>query len=353
MEQTGFGLVGCGSVADIHARALTELETASLEIAYSRSMENASRVADELGIQATDDWEELVNTESVEVLSICTPSGTHLDYGQRAAEAGFHVVVEKPIEVTVERGRALIDACEEQGVHLSVIFQNRFIPEIREMKEAIERGAIGDVHLADAYVKWFRDQDYYDDDPWKGTLDLDGGGALINQSIHTIDLLQWLAGDVETVFGRTGTFTHEGIDGEDTGVGVVTFEHGGVGVIEGATSVQPAQDRRLEIHGGRGTAVLEDETFTLLTDDDDTGNGDANEPEENEEEDEATGASSPFSGFSIQPHLEQYRDVVGAIQNDRPAAVSGEEALKSLAIVRGIYRSAAEEQPVEIRDLTG
>ncbi len=172
---------------------------------------------------------------------------------------------------------------------------------------------------------------------------------MINQSIHTIDLLQWLAGDVETVYGKTGTFTHERMEGEDTGVGLVTFEQGGFGIIEGATSVQPAQDRRLEIHGDRGTAVLKDESFSLLTGDDDP-----DEPwrrNEDEADEEGTGASSPFSGFSIQPHLEQYRDVVEAIQNDRPAAVSGEEALKSLAIIRGIYRSNQQGSPVRISEL--
>ncbi len=349
MDRLSFGIVGCGSVANIHARALSELESASLEVVYSRSMDNAKSLGDEMNVDATDDWKNLTSRDALDVLSICTPSGTHLDYGRRAAGDGFHVVVEKPIEVTLERGRKLIEVCEERNRHLSVIFQNRFLPDVKEMKQSIASGEIGTVHLADAYIKWYRDQEYYDDDPWKGSLDLDGGGALINQSIHTIDLLQWLAGDVETVYGKTGTFTHEGIEAEDTGVAVLTFEDGGLGVIEGATSVFPAQDRRLEIHGSKGTAVLEDEDFTLLTGEDEEPADDVEREEE--ETEEGTGAASPFSGFSIQPHLEQYRDVTDAIQNDRPAAVSGEEALDSLAIIRGIYRSAEKNRPVRVSDL--
>ncbi len=342
MNKTGFCIAGCGSVAQIHAKALDELKEAELLLAFSRSRENAEELADEHGIDATADWNEISNHDEIDVISICTPSGTHLDYGKRAARDGFHVVTEKPIEVTIARGRELINVCNEEGVHLSVIFQNRFIPDLRQMKSDIDQGKIGDVHLADAYIKWFRDQEYYDEGGWRGTLDLDGGGALINQSIHTIDLLQWLVDDVKRVFGKTGTYTHSGIEGEDTGVGIVEFEQGGIGVIEGATSVQPAQDRRLEIHGDRGTAVLKDETYTLLT-----GNDQESESEE-EDDEEATGASSPFSGFSIQPHHDQYRDIVQAIQNGESSSVSGDEALKSLAIIRGIYRSNEEDQPIEL-----
>jgi predicted dehydrogenase len=347
MNKTGFCIAGCGSVAQIHARALDELDEANLVLAYSRSKENAEELAEEHGIEATDDWSEVSEHQDINVITICTPSGTHLDYGKRAARDGFHVVTEKPIEVTIDRGRELIDVCDEEGVHLSVIFQNRFIPDLKQMKSDIENGVIGDVHLADAYIKWFRDQAYYDEGGWRGTLDLDGGGALINQSIHTIDLLQWLVGDVQRVFGKTGTYTHSGIEGEDTGVGIVEFESGGIGVIEGATSVQPAQDRRLEIHGDEGTAVLEDESYTLLTGDDEN-----QDPEEEEdEEEEATGASSPFSGFSIQPHHDQYSDIVSAIQEGEASSVSGDEALKSLAIIRGIYRANKQDHPVELAEL--
>ncbi len=129
MNRLNFGIVGCGSVADIHARALSELETSSLEIAYSRDLGNAQRIGDELHVEATDDWSDVINNERLDVLSICTPSGTHLEYGRRAAEAGYHVVTEKPIETTLEKGQALIDVCRESGVHLSIIFQNRFIPD--------------------------------------------------------------------------------------------------------------------------------------------------------------------------------------------------------------------------------
>ncbi len=344
MDKPGFAIVGCGSVAEIHAKALSELDEAELVLAFSRTLDNAEELAGEHGIDYTNEWVDLVDREEVDAVSVCTPSGTHLDYGAQAAKEGLHVVTEKPIEVTIERGRSLIDVCDRNDVHLSVIFQNRFIPDVREMKEAIEGGEIGDVHMAVAYIKWFRDQAYYDEGGWRGTLDLDGGGALINQSIHTIDLLQWLAGDVEQVFGKVGTYTHSGIEGEDTGIGLLNFEHGGIGVIEGATSVTPAQDRRIEIHGDSGTAMLEDDSFTLLT-------GDEDEEDVEEEEEEGTGAESPFAGFSVQPHRDQYRDIVQAIQEDRPSSVSGSEALDALAIIRGIYESSERKEPVSMDEI--
>ncbi|MBD3276161.1 MAG: gfo/Idh/MocA family oxidoreductase [Candidatus Marinimicrobia bacterium] len=338
-EKLGFGIVGCGSVSEIHARALKKLDSTELVAVYSRSEDNAKSVGEEHGTDYHTDWEEFINRDDLDVVSICTPSGTHLDYGKRSAEAGKHVVVEKPIEVTVEKGQQLIDICKQNGVHLSVIFQNRFIPDVLEMKKSIDNGTIGKVHLADAYIKWFRDQEYYDSGGWRGTFALDGGGALINQSIHTIDLLQWMVGDVSSVFGKIGTFTHKGIEGEDTGVAVINFRNGPVGVIEGATSVFPAQERMLEIHGDKGTAILKGNIFTLKTGED--------TPEQTDEGEEG-GASSPFAGFSIQPHMSQFDEIVKAIHANEESSVTGEEALKSLAIIRGIYESSQSNSMVDL-----
>jgi predicted dehydrogenase len=298
-------------------------------------------MASEFGAHPFSDWEGFLAREDVDVVVICTPSGAHLDYGALAARAGKHVVVEKPIEVTVARGRQLIDTCTENRVHLSVIFQNHFVPDIQRMKQAIDAGEIGPVHLADAYVKWHRDQKYYDEGGWRGTLELDGGGALINQSIHTIDLLRWMVGDVRTVYGRIGTFTHERIEGEDTGVAVLTFANGAIGVIEGATSVQPPHERTLEIHGRNGSAVLTGNSFTLEKPDEET-------KASSQPRGSGSGAASPFSGFSIEPHTSQLEDIVRAIRNGSRSRVSGEEALKSLAIVEGIYRSSREGTVVTI-----
>lgn len=340
-KRIGVGIVGAGSVSKVHAEALTQLEDVRLVSIYSRSRENAQNLADEFQTSFTTDWEEFLADERLEVVSICTPSGAHLEYGQGAAEAGKHVVVEKPIEVSLEKARQLIESCRQQQVHLSVIFQNRFIPDVLNMREDIRKGVLGPVHLADAYIKWFRNQEYYDTGGWRGTLKLDGGGALINQSIHTIDLLQWMVGEVDEIFGQTGTFTHR-MEGEDTGVAVLRFKNGALGVIEGATSVSPAQDRRLEIHGAKGTAILKGNRYTLLTPD-----------SKNEEKDtsEGAGAASPFAGFSVEPHKQQYAEIFRAIRNGRESSVPGEEALKSLGIIQGIYASAKQQKPISLNDI--
>jgi len=338
----GVGIAGAGSVADIHAEALHQLESTKLVAVYSRNAENAKRLASKFGAEFTTDWDEFLANPEIKLVSVCTPSGAHLEYGAPAAAAGKHVVVEKPIEVTLEKARELIDTCLHYKVHLSVIFQNRFIPDVQQMKRVISEGGIGKIHLADAYIKWFRDQEYYDTGGWRGSLALDGGGALINQSVHTIDLLQWMVGEVEEIYGYTGTFTHERIEGEDTGIALLRFHNGSIGVIEGATSVFPAQERRLEIHGDQGTAVLQGNKFTLLT-------GKPADQEEQKEE-EGVGAASPFAGFSVEPHKNQFADIVEAIQSGGDSSVSGEEALKSLGIVLGIYESSSTHKPVQLQE---
>ncbi|MGH7600033.1 MAG: Gfo/Idh/MocA family protein, partial [bacterium] len=255
---------------------------------------------------------------------------------------GKHVVVEKPIEVTLERGKLLIEACKKNDVKLAVIFQNRFLPDAIRMKETIAGSELGKIFLGDAYIKWHRMQAYYDSAQWRGTLALDGGGALINQAIHTIDLLQWMLGKVETVFGQIGTFTHTGIEGEDTAAATLRFQNGALGVIEASTAVQPAMERRLEIHGEKGTAVLAGNSFRLL-------GANFSQPENaSPNEPSARGASSPLQNFTAEPHKRQYEAILNAISQNQTPPVSGEEGLESLAIVLAIYESAKRGRPVNL-----
>jgi predicted dehydrogenase len=258
------------------------------------------------------------------------------------ALTGKHVVVEKPIEVTLDRAKQLIDVCKTNGVKLAVIFQNRFTPNVQKLKNQLDKGAIGDIFLGDAYIKWFRKQSYYDSAAWRGTFILDGGGALINQAIHTIDLLQWIMGEVESVYGQVGTFTHDGIEGEDTAVAVLRFCSGALGVIEGSTSVQPALARRLEIHGTKGTAVLNNDLFTIQT------GKDTDKQQKNASS--SGGAASPLQGYSLVPHQKQFEVIVDAIKNDTQPPLSGQEAMKSLAIVLAVYESSNTNQPVFLKE---
>ncbi len=199
----------------------------------------------------------------LDVVCVCTPSGAHQDPAVKAAQAGKHVVVEKPLEITLERCDAIIQACDKAGVRLCTIFPSRFTPANLDLKAAIDTGRFGRLTLGDTYVKWWRTQEYYDSGGWRGTWDLDGGGALMNQAIHNVDLLYWLMGDVDSIQAMTATLAHERIEVEDTAVACLRFQNGALGVIEAATSAYPGLLKRTEIHGDRGSARVEQDDITL------------------------------------------------------------------------------------------
>ena len=341
------GIVGCGTISDIHAQAIQQSKNAELISVFSRSEKNACRVGEKYETKWSVEWDEFISDPNLDAVSICTPSGNHLDYGKRAAEAGKHVIIEKPIEVTLKRAKELIDVCLKNNVQLAVIYQYRFFAEVEELKRQIEKNKLGRLFMGDAYIKWFRTQDYYDSGAWRGTFELDGGGVLINQAIHTIDLLQWLMGDVESVFGQVGTFTHERMEGEDNAVATLRFKSGAIGVIEGSTSVQPAQSRRIELHGEKGSAVINDDTVKISV------TGGSQDKDETDEDSavKSTGSSSPLGGFSIEPHKKQFEAIVNAINNNEKPPVSGDESIKSLAIVMAIYESSRTNAMVFLDDL--
>ena len=211
------------------------------------------------------------------------------------------------------------------------------------MKKLIDDNKIGKIFMGDAYIKWYRTQEYYDSGAWRGTLALDGGGVLINQAIHTIDLLQWFMGDVDSIFGNIATLTHQYLEGEDNGQAVLQFKTGAMGVIEASTSVRPAQARRIEIHGEKGSVVLDGDELKIWHED---------QTEEKPKQDassqkESMGASSPLGGFSIEPHKNQFAAIADTIFSDKTPPVPGPESLKSLAIVLAIYESAKRHAPID------
>ncbi|MEN8193269.1 MAG: Gfo/Idh/MocA family oxidoreductase [Bacteroidota bacterium] len=339
------GIVGCGVIADIHAQAIMESQNTELVSAFSRNEKNASTFGEKYKIKWESDWEQFISNPDIDAVSICTPSGNHLDYGEKAAKAGKHVVVEKPIEVTLERAKQLINICKEEGVQLAVIFQSRFMLQIQDLKQKLDDNIIGKLFMGDAYIKWFRSQEYYDSGGWRGTLKLDGGGVLINQSIHTIDLLQWIMGGVESIYGQIGTFTHERLEGEDNAVATLRFKSGAVGVIEGSTSVQPSQSRRLELHGENGSATIDNNSVDIQL-----ANSEDNKENNNEDIQVGMGSSSPLAGFSIHPHKDQFDAIAKAIEKNEIPPVSGEESLKALAIVLAIYESSKTNKPIILDD---
>lgn len=333
-EVIQFGIVGLGNIASTHARAILNHESGSVAAASSRSVENRQKFSNEFGVPVYETFEELLSHRSLDAVTICTPTGTHLEYGVKAAEAGKHVVIEKPIEVNVEKGRRLIDSCRQNGVKLAVIYQNRFSAGAVRVKEVLKKGLIGKPFMARAAVKWFRDQEYYHSSNWRGTLNLDGGGAVINQAVHTIDLLTWFLGEAEAVSAYKGTFTHEDIEAEDNAVAIIRFKSDAMAVFEASTSIVPAQPRKIEIHGTKGTVILTDDEVVVLS-----GSGSEQSDKEDKQE-SGSGAKDPLIGLGFQNHALQYAQIIHTIKTDGEPVVSGEESLQSLAVVESIYRSS-------------
>ena len=222
----GIAIIGCGMISEFQARAIRDVDGAEVIGFQSRSVESARKRAEQFGGEIFESLDDLLRDDSVDAVSICTPSGAHLEPASAAARLGKHVMVEKPIETTLGRCDELVRACAEAGVVLGAIFPRRFEESSLALKSAIDAGRFGRIVLADVAIKWWRSQEYYDTGGWKGTWELDGGGALMNQGIHGIDLLQWLVGGVESVTGVTGTLAHTGIEVEEVETKSVSIELG-------------------------------------------------------------------------------------------------------------------------------
>ncbi len=340
MATIGVAVAGCGMIGGVHVTALKEIPEARAVGAWSRSSERAQQFAAQHQIRGYRTFDELLADPAVDAVIISLPSGYHAEYGIKAAQAGKHVIVEKPIDVTEDRARSLMEACRKAGRHLSVVFQNRYSPAAQKVRKALDAGVLGKLVLGDAYVKWWRSAQYYAGSAWRGTKAIDGGGALINQSIHTIDLLQWFMGGAKRVSGLVRTSTHS-IESEDVGVATVEFLNGAVGVIEGTTAVQPGFKERLEIHGQRGSVTLEG-GFVTSWKAEGCNEADYVDPQPVS----VGGAASPV--ISHERHKAQLADIIAAIQAGKPSPVSGEEGLKALKIVLGIYESSATGRWIEV-----
>jgi len=337
----GIGLLGCGSVANIHAEAIRRVPSLKLTSACSRSETSARRAGEAWGVPWYTDIEEFFSDGPLEAVAVCTPSGTHSDLGCTAALMGRHVLMEKPIDVSLEKADALIEACRRADVRLGVSFQSRFLDAPRLMKQLVEGGRLGRLLMVGAHIKWYRTDQYYAAAPWRGTLDLDGGGALINQAIHTVDLLRFIAGPVEEVSGLTGTLLHSQIQGEDTAVATLKMRNGALGVIEAATSAYPGFKRRLEVSGTEGTIVLEGDNIAVWSLRDGSSNPLAAAGEV------SNGSADPMA-IDCEGHRRVMEDFAEAIRGHRAPFVDGAAGRQSLEIVRAVYRSAREGVPVRL-----
>ena len=343
------GIIGCGMIARFHAAALAEIPQTKLVALQSRSPASADKVKQAVGSDARyyATIEELLRHPGLDLVIICTPSGNHLEPAMLAAAAGKHIVVEKPLEITLDRCDRLIAACDKANVKLCTIFPSRFADANLVVKHAVDAGRFGRLTLGETTVKWWRTQQYYDEGGWKGTQALDGGGALMNQAIHNVDLLQWLMGPVKRISAFTAMLAHERIEVEDTAVACLQFKNGALGVIQATTSVWPGLPKTIGIHGDTGSAVVEQEDLLRWEFAKDMEN-DKSIRERFAQKVGASGGSSNPAAISHEYHRRQLADFVQAIESNRPPVVDGKEGRKAVEIILGIYESARTGRIVEL-----
>jgi UDP-N-acetyl-2-amino-2-deoxyglucuronate dehydrogenase len=344
---TGFGVIGCGMIAHFHARAIADTRGAKLTACFDNIPAAADRLAQETGCKAYYDLDKMLADPAVDVVTIGTPSGAHMEPAVAAARAGKHVIVEKPLEITLRRCDRIIDECRKAGVVLSAIFPSRFHESGREMKRAIEQGRFGKLTLGDAIVKWYRSQQYYDSGAWRGSWELDGGGALMNQAIHTVDLLTWLMGPVADVQARTALLAHERIAVEDVAMATLRFANGALGIIEATTAVYPGYLKRIELHGSAGSAVMEEEDLVKWDFAKKIARDKAVEEMMSRRISTGGGAADP-KAIGHHGHARQFQDVLSAIKKGTTPQVDGAEGRRSVEIILAIYKSAETGRPVSL-----
>jgi predicted dehydrogenase len=343
----GIGIVGCGMIANFHAKAIADTKGAELVACVDRNPDLASAFGEKQGCHAYSSLEAMLADPAVKAVSICTPSGVHLDPAVAAAEAGKHVIVEKPLEITLDRCDQIIAACENAGVTLGTIFPSRFHESSQCLKGAVEAGRFGRLTIGDSYVKWFRTQEYYDSGAWRGTWKLDGGGALMNQAIHSVDLLTWLMGPVREISAQIDMLAHERIEVEDVAVATLRFENGAIGVIEATTAAYPGALKRIELHGTAGTAVLEEEDLTSWEFAESTPEDTALLERMQGKTQTGGGAADP-SAIGHHGHTMLFQDFVSAVAEGRSPLVDGAEGRRSVEIILGIYQAAEARQTITL-----
>ncbi len=342
-----FGIVGLGMIAHYHAKAIQAMRGARLVAVASRSRAKADEFAQQYGVEGLGSYRALIERDDIDIVTICTPSGAHLEPTVLAAQHGKHVVCEKPLEVTLPRIDRMIEVCRKHRVRLGGIFPSRTSEVYQRIKQVVGAGRLGRITLGSAYVKWWRTQAYYDSAPWRGTQKLDGGGCLMNQGIHTIDLLQWFMGPAVEVHAFSACRAHKRIEVEDVAVAAIRFKNGALGVIEGATSAWPGHAKRIELCGDQGgVATREDDlvawTFARPA------KGDAALLRRLGARDTGKGGAADPKAISFVGHQRQFEDFVTALRTGRAPMVDGPEGRKAVELILAIYRSAKTGKSVRL-----
>jgi UDP-N-acetyl-2-amino-2-deoxyglucuronate dehydrogenase len=368
-----FALVGCGVIAPTHVRALLELAgRAELVVCSDVVPERAEALAAEFGLVAAP-YADVLADPTIDAVTVCTPSGQHAAAGVPALLAGKHVIVEKPMEVSLEACDQLLAAQATSGATLAVVSQHRFDPASQVVKTAVDDGELGRLVLAEARVPWYRTQDYYDSGDWRGTWEGDGGGALMNQGVHTLDLLRWTCGPVRTVYAQARTAAHERIEVEDVVAATLEFASGAIGTLLASTCVYPGVPARLGVHGTRGGAVIEgDRLAAFATVDgavrateaanahavqvatggtraatkvvDESAHAVVAELADDDTVDETTEPADTWG----RAHRAQLLDFIEAAEQGRRPLVDGLEGRNAVELVQAVYRSARTGAPVTL-----
>lgn len=331
-----FGVIGCGAIGRWHAISIGKVDGAVLSGVTDRSSAAAGNFAEEFGARSYESVEEMLASDDIDAVSICTPSGLHADLAVKAAEAGKHILMEKPMALTIADCDRIISAVDKAGVKAGVVFQSRFKKTAKTLKELVDQGKLGKIICADVFMRYYRSPEYYAASGWRGTWAMDGGGALMNQGIHSVDLLQYIMGPVKSVMAEARTLYHK-IEVEDTVGAVVEFESGAIGLIQATTAIHPGYPRILTLSGTNGSVSISDDDFISwdikdipLPEDITLGYEKAN-----------LSSSDPMS-FPTDGHEKQISDMVDAIINDRDPMISCREGKKSVLIIQSVYRSSNE-----------
>jgi UDP-N-acetyl-2-amino-2-deoxyglucuronate dehydrogenase len=354
-----FGILGCGVIGPHHALAISGLSDDAELLAFAdRNAERAAKLAQEYGGRVYDTLDQLLSNPDLDAVCICTPSGQHAEQAIAVLQAGKHVVIEKPVDITLAAIDRLLAVQRTSGRKAAVISQHRFDLATRIVSEAAKNGDFGRLTVGTAQVAWWRSQGYYDSGDWRGTWQWDGGGALMNQSIHTIDLLLAVMGPAVEISAYTGLLAHERIEVEDTAVAILRFAGGALGIVEGTTAAYPGLTTRLTIHGDRGSAIIDNDQLVYFH----VGQADAaggaygaggagNQATEllSRYAPVAAGPSAGADPGSLSlAHRDQLADFIAAVRDDREPLVTIEEGRRAVATILAIYESGRSGRPVRV-----
>ncbi|MBL7969342.1 MAG: Gfo/Idh/MocA family oxidoreductase [Prolixibacteraceae bacterium] len=349
-------IIGCGKVSHLHAAALQQGKNTELTAIYSRSLGKAQEFAAKYGILAYDDIEKMISEAGVESVVVCTPHPFHADAVIKAARAGANCLVEKPLASSLQDCDAMIQACNENKVKLGVVSQRRFYAPVQRLRKAIDEGKIGSPALGTIQMLGWRDKAYYDSDEWRGTWKMEGGGVLVNQAPHQLDIFQWLMGPIDEVYGVWRNLNHPYIEVEDTAVAILKFKNGAIGNIVVSNSQKPGIFGKVHVHGSNGASVgVQTDGGAMFI----AGMSSIAEPPVNDlwtvpgEETLLDGWKKEDSDFFNSINAMEYymklqnEDFADAILNDRKPLVSGEDGRVTVELFTAIYRSTRDNQPVK------